>query len=110
MSMAMITFIPLAIALGFLYWASLLDDEHQILGLVFQLFFIPLSWVSINFALIDARLIYSSDVELVSGLGDLIYYLGWIFFIVGAYLVYNLFMNIYRLMQERKRQKDEDDD
>lgn len=109
MSLAMITFVPLAIGLGFLYWASQLDEEHHVLQLVFQLLFIPLCWISINFALIDARLIYSSDAELVKGLADMVFYLGWVFFIIGAYIVYRLFVTIKDWILQKKMEKEEED-
>ena len=108
MSLSMIIFLPIAIGFGFLYWASQLDENHPILALAFQLFFIPLAWISINFALINARLIYSADSELITSLGDLIYYLGWMLFIVGAYLVYNICLNLYDMFLERKRVKEEE--
>jgi hypothetical protein len=106
MSLSMIIFLPVVVAFGFLYWAEQLDEEHGILKLMFQLFFIPLVWIAVNFAVINVRIIYSSDSELVGLLGDFTYYLGWVFFIVGAYIVYNIFIRLKDFIQQRKSEKE----
>jgi hypothetical protein len=94
--------------IGFLYWADQLDEEHAVLKLMFQFLYIPLLWLSINFAVIDVGLVYGADAELIARLGDFVYYLGWVFFFFGAYLVYNIFMRLKDWFVERKRRREEE--
>lgn len=108
MSLSMITLLPLLAGFGFLYWADQLDEEHQILKLIFQLFFIPLVFISINFALIDASMVYSSNPELVERLANLTFYLGWLFFGVGVYLCFLVVGRIYDFLSQRKREREEE--
>lgn len=108
MSFAMIILLPILAAFGFLYWSDQLDEEHAFLKLMFQLLFLPLILLSINFGVIYAGLVWSSDSQLVKLLADFSYYLGWIIFIVGAYIVLTLFKRIYDMILERKAQKREE--
>jgi hypothetical protein len=105
-----IIFIPLLAAFGFLYWASQLEDEdYAVLKLLFQFLFIPLIWLSIHFAIIDASINYASEPALVELLADVVYYLGWIVFIIGVYYAFIIFKNVRDIIltkrQERKDAK-----
>jgi hypothetical protein len=108
MSLLLLSLFPLAAGFGFLYWADQLDVEHDILKLFFQLLFLPLTFLSINFAVIYARLVWAADAELVSLLGISVTILGWIMFIIGAYLVYILFMRVKDVVLRKKQEKMEE--
>lgn len=107
MSMNIIILLPILSGFGFLYWASQLEDEdYSIIRLLFQLMFIPLMWISINFAAIDASITYASNTDLVSLLGDFVYYTGWIAFIVGAALSFIVLKRLYELIRQKKQSKE----
>ena len=107
MSLALLIFVPVFVAFGFLYWGSLLSDDDWFLKRVFQLFFIPLAWLSLNFAVIYIKLVYSSDVELVALLGDFVEYLGYVFFMIGVYYVIKIMIEVKNgLSMSRQNKKD----
>lgn len=95
MSLAIITLLPILAGFGLLYWGSTLVDDEWLLRLIFQFLFIPLCWISVNLGVIDAKIVYSSDVELVSTLSQLVEYLGYVFFIVGVYYFFRTCKKIY---------------
>jgi Na+-driven multidrug efflux pump len=88
-------FIPFIIGFGFLYWSSILDEEHVIVKMFFQLLFIPFALLGIHFGVIEATLVYASDPELVVQLANTAYYLSIILYFVGALLLLWLGKRVY---------------
>ena len=107
MAMNMIIFLPIACAFGLLYWADQLDEEHEILRLIFQFAFVPLFFLGTHLAIIDATIVYASDAQLVETLADFAYYLGWFMFIIGVYWIFIIFKRVYNLIMQRKAEKHE---
>lgn len=109
MSMGFIILLPVLVGFGLLYWSSMLDGEDfDVLKLLFRLLFIPLVFLSINFAVIDASLTYASDSALVAMLGSFSEYLGYLFMLVGLYFIYLLAKGILNNIVENKRRREED--
>ena len=109
MGLDTIILIPILTALGFLYWASQLEDEfYAILKLLFQFLFIPLSWLSIHLAIIDVSINYASNTALVNLLADFVYYLGWVVFIIGVYYCFVIFRNVVAVIQQKRKDKEEE--
>lgn len=108
MSLAMMIFIPIACAFGLLYWSEQLSEEYIVLRLAFQLMFIPLIWVSVHLAIIDASIIYSSNTDLITLLGQLVEYLGYLFFFVGAYIAWKLLEAVWIKIQSKRAEKKEE--
>ena len=108
MGINMIILLPIVAGFGLLYWASQLEEDQAILKLMFQLMFIPLIWISSHFAVIDAQINYGSNEAMVTLLSDFVYYLGWVFFIVGAYICLRIFLEIKDWFVTRKKKKQEE--
>lgn len=109
MSMDIIILLPILSGFGLLYWASQLEDEdYSILRMLFQLMFLPLTWLSIHFAVIDATITYASNTDLVSLLGDFVWYTGWLVFIVGAVWAFIVMKRVYELIMQKRRQREEE--
>lgn len=97
--------LPLLFGALLMYWGSQLDED-SILRLAFQLFIIPLAWLSIHFGVIAVGTFYPQASELVTVLAQFAYYLGWLLFIIGAYLLYRLLRGLVDLLQQRKAKKE----
>lgn len=108
MSLAMIIILPMITAIGFLYWATQLDEDHAILKLAFQILFFPLIFLSIHFAVIDATILYGANTDLVEQLAMFAEYTGYVFFFFGAYLSWNLLTRIYEMFIAKKKAKEEE--
>jgi hypothetical protein len=108
MSLLFLSIVPLVVGFGFLYWADQLDVEHDILKLFFQLLFLPLTFLSINFSVIYARLVWAADSELVDLLSLSVEILGWVMFVVGAYLCFILFMRVKDVVLRKRQAKMEE--
>ena len=106
MSLAILTLLPVLAGLGLIYWSSVLEDEQAVFKLFLQILFLPLLLLSINFGVIDARLLYGADSELVVLLAQFAYYVGWVIFIVGAYLFFKLGGEIKDWFIERKARRE----
>jgi membrane protein implicated in regulation of membrane protease activity len=105
--MNIIILLPILSGFGLLYWASQLEDEdYSILRMLFQLMFIPLTWLSIHFAVIDATITYASNTDLVALLGDFVWYSGWIAFIIGSVLSFIVLKRLYELIMQKKEQNE----
>lgn len=102
-----IVLLPLIVGFILLYWGNQLGED-SFLRLVFQLFFIPLVWVSIHFGVIAIGFFYPSMSSLVTELSKFTYYLGWILLLVGLFLLYRVGKNIYDMIQEKKIKREED--
>lgn len=112
MSMDAIVLMPLVVGVGLLYWSSLISDDpengHPILRLMLQFMFFPLIFMSIQFGVIDATLLYASDTVLVEQLAMMAYYFGWLLFAVGAYYCFVVFKGIWDMIARRKKEKDDE--
>lgn len=108
MSLAIITILPLLAGFGFLYWASQLDEEWAILKLMFHLFFLPLTFLSIHLAIIDATILYGADQTLIAQLGLFVEITGYVMFLVGLYILYKIIVAIKEFLMRRKEQKKEE--
>jgi len=106
MSLAMIIALPLLTALGLLYWAE--QSEDYILKLAFRLAYIPLVWLSVHLAVVDATIIYSANTELINTLVELVTYTEILFVIVGLYLLYQLIMAVKDYLTNKKESKQEE--
>lgn len=106
MSLGIIVLLPVLAGVGFLYWASQLEED--VLKTLLQILFLPLLLLSIHFGVIDARLLYGADSELVQQLAMFAYYLGWIIFIVGAYLFFRLLGRIRDWFITRKKDREDE--
>ena len=106
MSIALITALPLLAGFGLLYWSSLLDDDEWFLKLAFRFMFIPVLFLSIDFAIIDARLLYGADSVLVVTLTEFAYYFGWLLFGVGVYYCFVALNKAYDIVQQKKADKE----
>jgi hypothetical protein len=106
MSMDVLVLLPVLAGFGFLYWGSQVEDAF--LKLLFQLLFLPSVLFSVLLGVIDVRLLYASDSELVVALSTFTYILGWIIFIVAAYIIYRLFMFLKDMFLQKKKDKEEE--
>jgi hypothetical protein len=97
--------IPLITGVGFIFWANDLKEEHPFLALLLQLMFIPLVFLSIHLAVIQATILYSSNAQLVTTLTSMVEYLSWILFGIGAYYLF-IAMGRAKDMVMKKRQDD----
>ena len=95
MTDSLVIALPLLIGFGLLYWSSQLDEEN-ILILIFQGLFIPLSWLSIHFAVMFASINYALNPEIIELLANLSYYLGWLMFIFGIVYIFKIGQVIYQ--------------
>lgn len=107
MSMTMIILLPVIAGLGLLYWAESIKEEQEYLATAFRFMFLPLIFLSIHFAVIDATLTYASDSDLVALLGDMSYYLGWLMFIVGVYYCFIAMAKAYDIVLQKRAEKQE---
>ena len=109
MSMGFIIWLPLLAGFGFLYWSSLLDGEDwDVFKLMLRLMFLPLTFLSIHFAIIDATLTYASNSDLVSTLAMFAEYLGYLMYLVGLYILYVLIKGVVRNLQGKKMSEEAD--
>lgn len=108
MGLDTIILVPILAGIGLLYWSSLLeDDDYAILKLLFQLMYIPLVWLSIHLSIIDVSINYASNTDLVTTLSNIVYYLGWIVFIIGVYHAFIIFNNIRKIILQKKIERRE---
>ena len=108
MSMDLIILLPVLTGFGLLYWADQLSEEYAVLRLMFQLMFLPLMWIGIHLAIVDIQLVYASNTELIKTLSELVSYLGWVFFIIGGFILYRLLMGVKDFMLKKKQEKEQD--
>ena len=107
MSLAIIVGLPLLAGFGLLYWADQVKEDAPILALVFQLMFLPCIFLSITFAVQYLTLVYGAYSDMVITLSEFAYYFGWLFFIVGLYLLYVLVKKIVAWFTEKKKAREE---
>ena len=100
--------LPLLVGFGFLYWSSLLDEDAEVLKLLFRFLFIPFAWLSIHIAVVYARLDYLADPELVEILADLVYYSSIILYLVGFYYLFMIVVNVYLLIMNKREKNSEE--
>lgn len=108
MSLSIIVLLPVLVGFGLLYWSSLLSEDYELLGMVFQLMFLPLSLLSIQFGIIDATIIYASDSVLVEQLGMFAYYLGWLIYGVGAFILMVIVLKVKDMLLAKRAAKQEE--
>lgn len=108
MSMNIIVLLPLLTGLGLLYWSSLLDEDYTLLGFIFQLLFLPLAVVSIQLGVIDASIYYASNSDLVKTLADFTYYLGWLIYSVGAFILMVVVLKVKDMLIAKRNAKKEE--
>ena len=104
MSEPSLILLPILIGLGFLYWASQLEND-PILQFIFRLFFIPSILLSVNMGLIFARLSYAADTELISLLADLAYYVTLLLYGIGVYYLILIMGMIRDIWLQKKADK-----
>jgi hypothetical protein len=108
MSLAIITLLPVLVGFGLLYWGSLLSDDDWFLRLAFQLLFIPLCWLSINLGVINAKIVYASDIELVTAISSMAEYLGYLFLVVGVYYFFRTLGMVHDIIMQKKADKEDE--
>lgn len=106
MALEIIVLIPILTGFGLLYWAE--QSEDNILKLMFRLIFLPLVWLSIHLAFIDITILYASNADLILTLTELITYTTWVFFIVGAYILYKLLMQVKDWLAKKKSEREDE--
>jgi hypothetical protein len=107
MSMNIIILLPVLAGFGLLYWAKCIEEEHEYLALAFQFMFLPLTFLAIHLAVVDATITYAADTELVTTLANMSYYLGWLLFIIGIYYSFVAMGKAYNLVLQKKQEKQE---
>jgi hypothetical protein len=85
MLLGLLIFLPIIIGFGLMYWGSQLEEDHWFLKLLFQMLFLPLVLISINFGVLGTMQLYPSNFELVNLLTDVAYYTSWTLALVGFY-------------------------
>jgi hypothetical protein len=101
-----IVLLPILAGIGLLYWSDQIKEENDLLKNLFRLIFLIMILLSLNLAVIDAKLNYAADSELVSSLADMVWYTGWIIFIVGCYYFFKILGSIYAWYGFKKQEKE----
>ena len=104
--MEVIVLIPVLIGIGLFFWAEQVRDKHPILALLFQLMFIPLVYLTVDLAMTYVSVVYAANSEIVRVLGDVVYYLGWVIFIIGVYYCFVVMGKIYDIVRQRNNDKE----
>jgi len=102
--------LPILIGIALMYWGSQLEEDN-ILKLVFQLLLLPLAFININYSITIIGYLYPQLTSLIDGLGDLVYYLGWVLFIVGGVMLLRILLKLkdYLLNKKEKRESEKYD-
>lgn len=108
MGFEIIAILPLIAGFGFLYWGSQLEEDYNILKLMFQLFFLPLCFLSIHLCIIAVTLLYGSDNATITQLGLFVQILGYVMFLIGLFLLYKIVMEVKDFLLRKKQEKQEE--
>lgn len=106
MSFASLTLAPLIFGFGLLYWSSTIEEENNLLKHLFRLMFFPLMLLTLHLGILDVGLNYSADAETVALLGDIVWYIGLMIYIIGAYYFFVVLGKLKDWFMEKRESKE----
>jgi len=97
-----IILIPLLVALLLIIGAGLLGEAHAVLRFISYLLVLPFSWVSFHFGMLGL-VKYNALTELQVGVGNMVYWTGWLFFVMIFYIIIYLVYVAFQVAAQKRK-------